>query len=162
MIESVLTIYHVLFRQHTELVVLLQHYLCPLLLRLVSEKPLFPHTLRSIRIVFLLLKRFSEELPTEVEDFLSLLVKVISGEAYAHSSEGFTRPQWMRVLSIIHTGVSVIAKLKCFIYSKVVSIRLCSDADLMRRVCIRKKILGYLALPSPYSGPSHLGHYPSI
>ena len=27
---------------------------------------------------------------------------------------------------------------------------------------IRKKILGYLALPSPYSGPSHLGHYPSI
>ena len=29
-------------------------------------------------------------------------------------------------------------------------------------VDIRKKILGYLALPSPYSGPSHLGHYPSI
>ena len=27
---------------------------------------------------------------------------------------------------------------------------------------IRKKILGYLALPSPYSGPSHLGHYTSI
>ena len=27
---------------------------------------------------------------------------------------------------------------------------------------IRKKILGYLALSSLYSGPSHLGHYPSI
>ena len=33
-----------------------------------------------------------------------------------------------------HTGVSVIAKLECFIYSNVLSIRLCSDADLMRRV----------------------------
>lgn len=33
-----------------------------------------------------------------------------------------------------HTGVSVIAKVKGFIYSKVVSIKQCSDADLMRRV----------------------------
>ena len=53
LIESVLTNYHVLFRQHTELVVLLQHHLCPLLLRLLSEKPYFPLTLRSIRVVFL-------------------------------------------------------------------------------------------------------------
>ena len=27
---------------------------------------------------------------------------------------------------------------------------------------IRKKILGYLALSSTNSGPSHLGHYPAI
>lgn len=100
LVESVLTNYHALFRQHVELVVLLQHHLCPLLLRLMSDKPLFPLTLRSIRVVFLLLKQFSEELPTEGEVFLSLLVKIVGGDSDSHSLEGFTRPHWMRVLSM--------------------------------------------------------------
>ncbi|THH10921.1 hypothetical protein EW145_g989 [Phellinidium pouzarii] len=116
LIESVLTNYHDLFRQHFELLVLLQHHLCPLLLKLMSDKPLFPLTLRSTRVVFLLLKQFSSEFTTEVEVFLALLVKIIGGEAESGSSDGLPRPQWMRVLSMeIIRG-------------------LCNDADLMCRV----------------------------
>ena len=59
---------------------LLNHHLCPLLLRTLSEKPVFPLTLRSTRVVFLLLKQFSKELTSEVEVFLALLIKVIGGE----------------------------------------------------------------------------------
>lgn len=100
LIESVLTNYHALFRQHDELIILIQHHLCPLLLRLLSDKPHFPLTLRAIRVVFLLLKQFSEELPTEGEVFLSLLIKVISGDSDSGTAEGHPRPHWMRVLSM--------------------------------------------------------------
>ncbi|KAH8111570.1 hypothetical protein DFH11DRAFT_1791651 [Phellopilus nigrolimitatus] len=116
LIESVLTNYHDLFRHHTELLVLLQHHLCPLLLKLMSDKPLFPLTLRSTRVVFLLLKQFSSEFITEAEVFLALLVKILGGESESSSSEGLPRPQWMRVLAMeIIRG-------------------LCSDAELMRQV----------------------------
>ena len=42
------------------------------------------------------LKRFSTEFATEVQVFLALLIKSISGEAEA----GETRPGWMRVLAM--------------------------------------------------------------
>lgn len=120
LIESVMTNYHDLFRRHSELLVLLQHHLCPLLLKLLSDKPIFPLTLRSTRVVFLLLKQFSEELVTEAEVFLSLLIKIIGGDIESGSSEHLPslvmRPQWMRVLAMeIIRG-------------------LCNDAELMRRV----------------------------
>ncbi|KAL5521903.1 MON2 [Sanghuangporus sanghuang] len=116
LIESVLTNYHDLFRQHNELLVLLQHHLCPLLLKLMSDRPLFPLTLRATRVVFILLKQFSTEFITESEVFLSLLIKIIGGESESGSSEGSSRPLWMRVLAMeIIRG-------------------LCNDAELMRRV----------------------------
>ncbi|KAG8975493.1 hypothetical protein FRC05_005562 [Tulasnella sp. 425] len=112
LIESVLTNYHALFRKRAEFLLLLRHHLCPMLLKSMSERPLFPLTLRSTRVVFLLLKQFCRELVTEAEVFLMLLVKIISGEADGETSGA--RPGWMRVLAMeIMRGV-------------------CSDAELLR------------------------------
>lgn len=82
--------------QRSELLMLLQHHLCPMLHKSLSDRPLFPLTLRSTRVVFLLLKQFYNELTTEAEVFLMLLIRIISGEAEG----GETRPPWMRVLSM--------------------------------------------------------------
>lgn len=88
--------------QRTELLLLLQHHLCPLLLKALSEKPLFPLTLRSTRVVFLLLKQFLQELVTESEVFLMLLIKVIAGdpESGGMDASGYGRPHWMRILAM--------------------------------------------------------------
>ncbi|KAJ7752413.1 hypothetical protein DFH07DRAFT_520905 [Mycena maculata] len=118
LIESVLTNYHDLFRRHTELVLLLQLHLCPLLLKALSDRPLFPLTLRCTRVVFLLLKQFALELETEAEIFLTLLIKIV-GDDHSEQTEQPPRPQWMRVLAMeIMRG-------------------LCSDAELMRNVWSR-------------------------
>ncbi|KAJ7664366.1 hypothetical protein DFH06DRAFT_322458 [Mycena polygramma] len=118
LIESVLTNYHDLFRKHTELVLLLKLHLCPLLLKALSDRPIFPLTLRCTRVVFLLLKQFARELETEAEIFLTLLIKII-GEDHSEQSEQAPRPQWMRVLAMeIMRG-------------------LCSDSELMRNVWAR-------------------------
>ncbi|RDB21958.1 Protein MON2 [Hypsizygus marmoreus] len=123
LIESVLTNYHALFRKHPELILLLRHHLCPLLLKTLSDRPVFPLTLRCTRVVFLLLKQFSFELMTEAEVFLMLLIRIFAEDAEAgfggqHSDHAPhpPRPQWMRVLALeIMRG-------------------LCSDAELMRNV----------------------------
>jgi Guanine nucleotide exchange factor in Golgi transport N-terminal len=80
--------------QYSELLLLLQHYLFPLLLKTLSEHSAFPLALRGTRIVLLLLKQFSFELKTEAEVIPTLLIKVIIGETDA----GESRPGWMRVL----------------------------------------------------------------
>lgn len=76
---------------------LLRHHLCPTLQKSLSDKSLFPLTLRSIRVVFLLLRQFIVELETEAEIFLSLITRVISGD---HDSGELARPSWMRVLAM--------------------------------------------------------------
>ena len=78
LVESVLTNYHQLFckvcfssfthprtvceslpcSQHSELLLLLQHHLFPLLLKTLSERSVVPLSLRGTRVVFLLLKQF--------------------------------------------------------------------------------------------------------
>lgn len=88
--------HHGPYPQHPELLLLLQHHLCPLLLKTLSERSNFPLTLRGTRVVFLLLKQFSLELETEAEVFLMLLIKHVSGE----SEVGDFRPGWMRVLAM--------------------------------------------------------------
>jgi hypothetical protein len=67
-----------------------------MLLKTLSERSAFPLTLRGTRVVFLLLKQFSAELETEAEVFLTLLIKLVSGEA----ETGEARPGWMRVLAM--------------------------------------------------------------
>lgn len=117
LIESVLTNYHDLFRQHSELLLLLQHHLCPLLLKSLSEKAVFPLTLRCFRVVFLLLKKFSFELKTEAEVFFMLLIKIVSEDLESSTLDhAEARPPWMRVLAMeIMRG-------------------LCSDAELIRNI----------------------------
>ena len=79
------------------------------MLKALSDRPSFPLTLRSTRVVFLLLKQFSSELRTEAEVFLMLLIKIISADSEgvtpSQSTESFhlghgARPQWMRVLAM--------------------------------------------------------------
>ncbi|KAG9118878.1 hypothetical protein FRC07_006393, partial [Ceratobasidium sp. 392] len=113
LIESVLTNYHEIFRSQPELLMLLRHHLSPLLLKSLSDRPHFPLTLRSTRVVFLLLKQFSVELETESEVFLMLFIKVVAGDADGGEAP---RPHWMRVLAMeIVRG-------------------LCGDSDLMRAI----------------------------
>ncbi|KAG8789976.1 hypothetical protein FRC12_013030, partial [Ceratobasidium sp. 428] len=113
LIESVLTNYHEIFRSQPELLMLLRHHLSPLLLRSLSDRPHFPLTLRSTRVVFLLLKQFSIELETESEVFLMLFIKVVAGDSDGGEAP---RPHWMRVLAMeIVRG-------------------LCGDSDLMRAI----------------------------
>ena len=59
---------------------------------MLSERSAFPLTLRGACIVFLF--QFSAELATEADLFLTLLIKLFSGEAEASE----TRPGWMMVL----------------------------------------------------------------
>lgn len=104
LIESVLTNYHQLFRKvspplypsetcmpvlvlkslsssrHSELLLLLQHHLFPLLLKTLSERSAFPLSLRGTCVVFLLLKQFSSKLETEAKVILTLLIKLICGK----------------------------------------------------------------------------------
>ncbi|KAG8692675.1 hypothetical protein FRC09_011038, partial [Ceratobasidium sp. 395] len=113
LIESVLTNYHEIFRSQPELLMLLRHHLSPLLLKSLSDRPHFPLTLRSTRVVFLLLKQFSIELETESEVFLMLFIKVVAGDSDGGEAP---RPHWMRVLAMeIVRG-------------------LCGDSDLMRAI----------------------------
>lgn len=130
LIESVLTNYHTLFHRHAELLTLLPHHLCPLLLKCLSERPaLFPLALRATRVVFLILKQFSSQLTAESEIFLMLLVKVVGAEESAASSEG-PRPPWMRVLAmeILRGYVQLLPNwAAAHNYCRV-----CADAELMR------------------------------
>ncbi|KAG1726836.1 hypothetical protein EDB19DRAFT_1897612 [Suillus lakei] len=101
LIESVLTNYHEQFRKHSELLMLLQHHLCPLILKTLSDRHVFPLTLRCTRVVFLILKQFSFELETEAEVFLMLLIRMISEESDATNPDhSGSRPVWTRVLAM--------------------------------------------------------------
>lgn len=75
----------------------------------MSSSPVFPLTLRSTRVVFIILKRFLSKVEADAEVFLSTLVRIISGE-------GEDRPGWTRVLAMeVLRGV-------------------CADAELMRTI----------------------------
>ncbi|KAJ7016593.1 hypothetical protein C8F04DRAFT_1281036 [Mycena alexandri] len=54
--------------------------ICALLLKSLSDRPLFPLTLRCTRVVFLLLKQFAPELETEAEIFLTFLIKIVGND----------------------------------------------------------------------------------
>lgn len=75
----------------------MHQHLCPLLIKGLSERPLFPLTLRFTRVVYILLKQFSDELETEAEVFAMMLIKMVSGED--STADGGRRPHWMRILA---------------------------------------------------------------
>jgi hypothetical protein len=73
--------------QHAKLLELLKHDLCPLLLRTLHAHPTFPVTLRLMRLIFLLLRSFADQLTAEAEVFFMILVKLAAGDADALSDE---------------------------------------------------------------------------
>ncbi|KAI8376178.1 uncharacterized protein BYT42DRAFT_573702 [Radiomyces spectabilis] len=107
LIESVLTNHYTLFPEHKELIFLLRERVCPLILKIFSEKHEFPQTMRLTRVVYILIKQFNEILITECEIFLSMFVKVLEPE----------NPLWQRVLAMeIFRGVCGDCHLLCSIY----------------------------------------------
>jgi hypothetical protein len=71
------------YSQHSELSLLLQHHLFPLLLKTLSGRSAFPLSLCNTCVVILLLEQFSSELETEPEVIFTLLIKLIGGETDA-------------------------------------------------------------------------------
>ncbi|RCI05076.1 hypothetical protein CU098_010695 [Rhizopus stolonifer] len=107
LIESILTNHYRLFREHKELSAILKERVCPMFIKNFSEKSEFPQTMRLTRVVYILIKQFSELLVMECEIFLSMFVKILEPE----------NPIWHRVLAMeIFKGVCSDAALTSSIY----------------------------------------------
>ncbi|GAA5895692.1 hypothetical protein JCM8208_005301 [Rhodotorula glutinis] len=121
LVESIVSGFGDVVRAHPELLLVLRAHLCPLLIRFLSSPPhhtlssstsfafSFPLTLRLTRVVFLLLKHFSDLLTLESEVFLTMFVRVIApgdgaaGEGvggHPTGAQGQHSPLWMRVLAL--------------------------------------------------------------
>ena len=121
---------------------MLRSLLSPLLIRALAEKPSFSTTLRLMRVMYLLLKKFNEQLVMESEIFLCMFIKIVApgdtegsgghplsssmlptltkdGKASGSNTAHGSSPQWMRVLALeILRG-------------------LCGDFELLSRVWMR-------------------------
>jgi hypothetical protein len=90
--------------QRPELLYLMRNSLAPLLLKLQAEKPTFPIALRVCRLIFLLIRSFSEQLPLEVETFLSVLIRLgMDAEGEEGPGAGGKKDHvvpWLRVLAL--------------------------------------------------------------
>lgn len=156
LIESVLTNHARLFRtgSHPELLLCLRQSTCPLLIRAFNDQSSFPTTLRLMRILFVLLRQFSNELNVEVEILVSILLKfVASGPADRRHSTSSQRaslesvPGWHRVLameatrSLCSDGVLIRSLWKWF-DSKEQSARVFTQlVDTLHRLCTENPTL---------------------
>jgi len=105
LIESILTNHSNLFRSshHPELLLVLRQSTCPLLIKALSEKPVFPTSLRLMRVLFLLLRQFSTEIVLEVEILMNIMIKTIqplqqAGVPEDREDSGLTTHPWQRIL----------------------------------------------------------------
>lgn len=115
--------------QWPELLFLLEHSLAPLLLKLLAEKPSFPVGLRVCRLMFLLVRSFTEQLPTQTEACLTTLVRLGTGEHEAEeASKKESVPAWLRVLALEVLRGYVTAR-KIWLTS-----RICLDFSLLHRI----------------------------
>lgn len=80
LIESILSGYESVVKQHPELLFLLRHKLHPLIIRLQTEKPNFPVALRICRIIYVLVRHYSDSLTAEVETYILSLIRMGVGE----------------------------------------------------------------------------------
>ncbi|PKI83256.1 Endocytosis and vacuole integrity protein [Malassezia vespertilionis] len=82
LLESVLTNHARLFSartatnapRHPELLYILRSAMCPLLLKVLSDPPAFSVYVRTMRLILLLLRQFSEELVLEIEILLRMVL----------------------------------------------------------------------------------------
>ncbi|CAO1635555.1 unnamed protein product [Sympodiomycopsis kandeliae] len=101
LIESVLTNHAQLVRTHPELLYTLRRSTCPLLIRALSEKLVFPSTLRFLRLLFVTLRQFSSELVVEVEILVNILLRFIESanvEGAAQNPHG--APRWQTIVAL--------------------------------------------------------------
>jgi hypothetical protein len=78
----------------------LSHSLDSLLLKLLAEKPTFPIALRVCRLIFLLIRSFSAQLPRQVQGYISTLIKLGMGEIDEDSTRKDVVQPWFRVLAL--------------------------------------------------------------
>nr|CAB3263902.1 protein MON2 homolog [Phallusia mammillata] len=130
LLESVLIDNEDIFKKHPEFKFLLKDRVCALVIRLFSpnikhrqgappppsgsshlmnkDKPFFPISMRLLRVVSILLKKYHSLLVTESEIFLSLLIKFLDTD----------KPSWQRALAI-----------------EVIS-QLCAQPKLLKSFCV--------------------------
>jgi len=99
LIESILSGYEEGVKQRPELLFLLSHSLDPLLLKLQGEKPTFAIALRVCRLIFLLIRSFTDQMPLEIETYLISLIRLGMGDAEEESKKDHVAP-WLRVMAL--------------------------------------------------------------
>lgn len=110
LLESILTNHSALFLARTEFANILRTRAVPLLLRALSEKRDFPITVRSSRILYLLIKRLLPILKVECEVILSLLTHLLDVSSSSY---------WKRTLCMeIFQGLFVEFDLLLEIYNE--------------------------------------------
>ena len=71
------------------------------MLQLLGEKPSFPIALRVCRLIFLLIRSFTEQLPLQTETYLFTLVRIGMGESEGEEgSRKETTAPWLRGLAL--------------------------------------------------------------
>ncbi|CAG8514556.1 6464_t:CDS:10, partial [Cetraspora pellucida] len=90
LIESILSNNFKLFELYPEFTFLLREHVCPLMLKNLNIKYDFPTTMRMLRIVYILLRKFNEILVIECEIYFNMLIKFLEP----------SYPLWQRVISI--------------------------------------------------------------
>lgn len=152
LIESTLSNHSSVFKSHVELLLLLRGSLCPLLIRNLSLPTAsltasFPLTLRLVRVVFLLLRSFSDELQAESDAFLGLLIKIVSGDTSSSlDASHATSPPEEKDGSLSPTPTMTSGRFHNHgkrdpptpVWFRVLAMEclrgLCADASLLRRV----------------------------
>lgn len=111
LLESILTNHSNLFLARQEFAYVLRTRAVPLLLRALSEKRDFPITVRSTRILYLLIKKLLPILKVECEVILSLLTHLLDTNSDS--------PYWKRILCMeIFQGLFIEFDLLLEIYSE--------------------------------------------
>ncbi|KAF2463144.1 uncharacterized protein BDR25DRAFT_273470 [Lindgomyces ingoldianus] len=91
LIEAILSNHGSIISTHTELAQVLRTLLMPMIIRSLSDRHSFPITLRTFRILFLLIRNHSAIMPSECEIALGLLNHMLDPEA---------SPLWKRALCL--------------------------------------------------------------
>ncbi|KAJ3325884.1 hypothetical protein HDV06_002269 [Boothiomyces sp. JEL0866] len=88
-IESIISTCPKLFTIYPDLLSLVKDKVCPLIVKLFSEKAEFPLTVRLIRVIKSMVKHFSPIIPMPCEIFLTMFGRILGADNY---------PAWQRIL----------------------------------------------------------------
>ncbi|BEJ02954.1 hypothetical protein CcaverHIS641_0101290 [Cutaneotrichosporon cavernicola] len=100
LIESILSGYEGVVKTHPELLHLLRHSLHPLIFRLQNERPSFAVALRLCRLLYVLIRSYADQLPSEVESYLLWLIRMGAGDEDERKEHRRDAPPWLHVLAL--------------------------------------------------------------